>query len=107
MNLFMGALLTGRAVSPASLREMKTSLGFASYGLGVWEHADGCSRESRHEGLASLWGYQTTAVSSADGRYVATLTVTVPPLPTGLEDPAAEEKCDFMNGRMESTLNEV
>ncbi|MDQ0825607.1 D-alanyl-D-alanine carboxypeptidase [Arthrobacter sp. B2I5] len=107
VNLFMAALFTGRAISSASLREMKTSPGFAPYGLGIWEHSDGCSKESRHEGLGSLWGHQTTAVSSADGRYQATMTVTVPPLPTGLEDPASEEKRSFMNGRMESTLNEA
>lgn len=107
VNLFMAALFTGRAVSPASLKEMKTSPGFAPYGLGMWEHGDGCSKESRHEGLGSLWGHQTTAVSSADGRYQATMTVTVPPLPTGLEDPAAEGKRSDLNGRMESTLNEA
>ncbi|MDQ0732198.1 serine hydrolase domain-containing protein [Arthrobacter sp. B1I2] len=107
VNLFMSALFTGRAVSSASLKEMKTSPGFAPYGLGMWEHPDGCSKESRHEGLGSLWGHQTTAVSSADGRYQATMTVTVPPLPTGLEDPASEEKRNFMNGQMESTLNEA
>lgn len=107
VNLFMSALFTGRAVSSASLREMKTSPGFAPYGLGMWEHSDGCSKESRHEGLGSLWGHQTTAVSSADGRYLATMSVTVPPLPTGLEDPAGEEKRNFMNGRMESSLNEA
>lgn len=107
VNIFMAALFTGRAISSASLREMKASPGFAPYGPGIWEHSDGCSKESRHEGLGSLWGHQTTAVSSADGRYQATMTVTVPPLPTGLEDPASEEKRSFMNGRMESTLNET
>lgn len=107
VNLFMAALFTGRAVSSTSLKEMKTSSGFAPYGLGMWEHSDGCSKESRHEGLGSLWGHQTTAVSSADGRYQATMTVTVPPLPTGLEDPAGEEKRNFMNGQIESSLNEA
>ncbi|WP_263422193.1 serine hydrolase domain-containing protein [Arthrobacter sp. NicSoilC5] len=107
VNLFMAALFTGREVSSASLKEMKTSPGFAPYGLGMWQHADGCSKESRYEGLGSLWGHQTTAVSSADGRYQATMTVTAPPLPTGLEDPAAEGKRSDLNGRMESTLNEA
>ena len=106
VNLFMAALFSGRAVSPASLKEMETSPGFAPYGLGMWEHADGCSKESRYEGLGSLWGHQTTAVSSADGSYQATMTVAVPPLPTGFEDPAAEGKRSDLNRRMESTLNE-
>ncbi|MDQ0664726.1 D-alanyl-D-alanine carboxypeptidase [Arthrobacter ulcerisalmonis] len=107
VNLFMAALFSGRAVSSVSLKEMKTSPGFAPYGLGMWEHADRCSKESRYEGLGSLWGHERTAVSSADGRYQATMTVTVPPLPTGLEDPAAEEKRSDLNGRMESAVNEA
>jgi D-alanyl-D-alanine carboxypeptidase len=35
------------------------------------------------------------------------MTVTVPPLPTGLEDPAGEEKRNFMNGQIESSLNDA
>jgi len=35
------------------------------------------------------------------------MTVTVPPLPTGLEDPAGDEKRNLMNGQMESTLDEA
>ncbi|MGM9474228.1 serine hydrolase domain-containing protein [Pseudarthrobacter sp. YS3] len=107
LNLFMAALFTGQAVSAASLKEMKTRHGFAPYGLGVWEHADGCSKESRHEGLGSLWGYQTAAVSSADGRYQAAMTVTMPPLPTEFEDPSGQSKRELVNGQIESTLNET
>ncbi|WP_306922893.1 serine hydrolase domain-containing protein [Arthrobacter globiformis] len=107
LNFFMAGLFQGRALSAASLREMKTSPGFAPYGLGVWEHADGCSIESRHEGRGSFWDYQTVAVSSDDGRYQAAMTVTTPPMPTEFEDPSSQNKRDLMNGQIESTLNET
>ncbi|MGN7252424.1 MULTISPECIES: serine hydrolase domain-containing protein [unclassified Arthrobacter] len=107
MNLFMAGLFQGRALSPGSLREMKTSPGFVPYGLGLWQHADGCSIESRHQGRGSFWDYQTVAVSSDDGRYQAAMTVTTPPLPTELEDEASQNKRDLLNGQIESTLNET
>jgi D-alanyl-D-alanine carboxypeptidase len=107
LNLFMAGLFQGRALSAASLREMKTSPGFAPYGLGMWEHADGCSIESRHEGRGSFWDYQTVAVSSDDGRYQAAMTVTTPPMPTEFEDPSIQNKRDLLNGQIESTLNET
>lgn len=107
LNLLMAGIFQGRAVSPTSLKEMKTSPGFGPYGLGVWEHADGCSKESRHEGLGSFDDYQTVAVSSADGRYQAAMTVTTPPMPSGFEDPSTADKRDLLNGQIESTLNET
>lgn len=103
----MAGLFQGRAVSAASLREMKTSPGFSPYGLGLWEHADGCSKESRHEGLGSFDDYQTVAVSSDDGRYQAAMTVTTPPMPAGFEDPSAQDKRDLLHHQIESNLNET
>ncbi|MFC9350443.1 serine hydrolase domain-containing protein [Arthrobacter sp. NPDC057013] len=107
MNRFMAGLFQGRALSAATLREMKTSPGFAPYGLGLWEHADGCSVQSRHEARGSFWDYQTVAVSSGDGRYQAAMTVTTPPLPTEFEDESAQNKRELLNGQIESTLNEA
>ena len=107
MNLFMAGLFQGRALSAASLREMKTRPGFARYGLGIWEHADGCSIKSRHEGRGSFWDYQTVAVSSDDGRYQAAMTVTTPPMPTELEDESSQNRRELLNGQIESTLNET
>lgn len=107
LNLFMAGLFQGRALSAASLREMKTSPGFAPYGLGMWEHADACSIKSRHEGRGSFWDYQTVAVSSDDGRYQAAMTVTTPPLPTEYEDPSSQNKRNLLNDQIESTLNET
>ncbi|BCW75451.1 hypothetical protein NicSoilB11_17760 [Arthrobacter sp. NicSoilB11] len=107
LNLLMAGLFQGRAVSVASLREMKTSPGFSPYGLGLWEHADGCSKESRHEGLGMFDDYLTVAVSSGDGRYQAAMTVTTPPMPAGFEDASTENKRDLLHGQIESTLNET
>jgi D-alanyl-D-alanine carboxypeptidase len=107
MNHFMADLFQGRTLSATSLREMKTSPGFAPYGLGLWEHADGCSIESRHEAVGSFWDYQTVAVSSGDGRYQAAMTVTTPPLPTEFEDESSQSKRELLNGQIESTLNET
>lgn len=107
LNLLMAAIFQGRAVSAASLREMKTSPSFRPYGLGVWEHGDGCSKESRHEGRGSFDDYQTVAVSSGDGKYQAAMSVTTPPMPSELEDPSTQEKRDYLNGGIESALNET
>ncbi|MDQ0664078.1 D-alanyl-D-alanine carboxypeptidase [Arthrobacter ulcerisalmonis] len=107
LNFPMAGIFQGRAVSASSVREMKTSPGFRPYGLGVWEHGDGCSVKSRHEGRGSFWDYQTVAVSSGDGLYQAAMTVTTPPMPTELEDPSTQDKRDYLNGRIESTLNEA
>lgn len=107
MNLFMAGLFQGRALSAASLNEMKTSPGFAPYGLGVWEHSDGCSIQSRRMGRGSFWDYQTIAVSSGDGRYQAAMTVTMPPLTTELEDESSDSKRWLVNEQIESSLNET
>ena len=107
LNLFMAGLFQGRAVSPGSLREMKTSPGFVPYGLGLWQHGDGCSAAKRQQGMGSFWDYQTVAVSSDDGRYQAAMTVTTPPLPTEFEDPSREYWRDLLSGQIESTLNET
>jgi D-alanyl-D-alanine carboxypeptidase len=107
LNLLMAGIFQGRALSASSLREMKTSPGFSPYGLGVWEHADGCSKDSRHEGRGTFLDYQTVAVSSGDGAYQAALTVTTPPMPTELEDPSTQDKRYDLNDRIETSLNEA
>jgi D-alanyl-D-alanine carboxypeptidase len=107
MNRFMAGLFQGRALSAASLKEMRTSPGFAPYGLGLWEHEDGCSIISRHEGRGNFWEHQTVAVSSGDGRYQAAMTVIMPPLPTDLEDECSFSKRRLVNDQVESSLNET
>jgi len=107
LNLLMAGLFQGRAVSSATLQEMVTRPSFGPYGLGVWEHGDGCSAKARLEGRGSFWGYQTVTVSSEDGRYQAAMTVTTPPMPTEFEDTSTQDKRDYLNGRIESSLNEA
>lgn len=107
LNHFMAALLQGHAVSPSSLREMKTSPGFGRYGLGLWRFADQCSAAMRQEGKGSFRDFQTVAVSSDDGRYQAAMTVTAPPMPSELEDSSSTARRDLLNGQIESTLNEA
>ncbi|MDQ0118670.1 hypothetical protein J2T22_001856 [Pseudarthrobacter defluvii] len=107
VNLLMAGIFQGRAISAASLKEIKTSPGFAPHGLGVWEHADGCSKQSRYMGQGLFWGYVTVAASSADGRYQAAMTVTTPPLPSPLEDESAGNKRELLSGQIQPTLNET
>lgn len=107
VNLLMAGIFQGRAISPASLREMKTSPGFAPHGLGGWQHADGCSTQSRYVSQGLFWSYVTVAASSADGRYQAALTVTTPPLPTLLGDESTGNKRELPSGQIQSTLNET
>ncbi|MGN7148603.1 MULTISPECIES: serine hydrolase domain-containing protein [unclassified Arthrobacter] len=107
LNLLMAGIFQGRAVSSATLQEMVTRPSFGPYGLGVWEHGDGCSAKARLEGRGSFWGYQTVTVSSEDGRYQAAMTVTTPPMPTEFEDTSTQDKRDYLNGRIESSLNEA
>ncbi|MFF2344669.1 serine hydrolase domain-containing protein [Pseudarthrobacter sp. NPDC058119] len=107
MNHFMAALFQGRAISGASLAEMKAKTVTAPYGLGLWEHADGCSSQPRYVGRGLFWDYQTVAVSSSDGRYQAAMTITTPPLPTELEDESTQNKRELLVGQIESTLNEA
>ena len=64
-------------------------------------------KESRHEDRGSFCDYQTIAVSSADGRYQAAMTVTTPPMPTDIGDPSTANKRDLINGQIESALNET
>jgi D-alanyl-D-alanine carboxypeptidase len=106
-NRFMAGLFQGRALSAASLKEMKTSPGLAPYRLGMWEHSDGCSINSRHQGRGNFWEHQTVAASSGDGRYPAAMAVTRPPLPTDLEDESSYRKRGLVNEQIESSLNET
>ncbi|WP_138419277.1 serine hydrolase domain-containing protein [Sinomonas gamaensis] len=108
MNRLMAGIFQGKAVSAESLRAMETSpVSGLPYGLGVWMHSDGCSPGNRYEGRGSFWGYQTIAVTSADGRYQGAMTVAVPPMPTELEDPSADSRRNLLSGQIESALNET
>ncbi|MFH8405114.1 serine hydrolase domain-containing protein [Streptomyces sp. NPDC018019] len=80
LNQFMRALLTGKLLGPAELRQMKTTVPTDTpalrYGLGLMSLDRPCGRFWGHNGL--VWGAETMSLSSEDGKrqlsYGTTLT---------------------------------
>jgi D-alanyl-D-alanine carboxypeptidase len=107
VNTFFSALFQGKLTSATSLAELKKRPSLAPYALGVWTWPDGCEGGTRYEGRGGFWGYLTFTAASDDGRYVATMTVVPPPLPTELEDSAGSAQRDLWSGQMESVVNET
>lgn len=107
VNTFYAALFQGRLVSAKSLAEMKKKPSLAPYALGVWTTQGGCMGGTRFEGRGRFWTYLTVAVTSEDGKYVASMTVVPPVIPSDIEDPSTQAKRDLYMGQMESTLNET
>jgi D-alanyl-D-alanine carboxypeptidase len=108
VNTFFGALFGGRLVSKSSLTEMKkNAVVRLPYGLGVWMHSDGCTSGQRYEGRGSFSDQQTIAVTSEDGRYQATMSVSIQPLATEREDSDTARKRDLYGNQIESSLNET
>ncbi|WP_078624739.1 serine hydrolase domain-containing protein [Streptomyces monomycini] len=70
LNHFFRALLTGKLLGPAELREMQTTVPTESprlrYGLGIFSLDATCGRFWGHNGLVS--GAATDSLSSPDGR---------------------------------------
>ncbi|WP_267885164.1 serine hydrolase [Streptomyces rimosus] len=69
LNQFFRALLTGKLLDPAELRQMKTTVPTevgARYGLGLFSVDSTCGRFWGHDGL--VWGASTISLSSEDGR---------------------------------------
>jgi D-alanyl-D-alanine carboxypeptidase len=66
---FYAALLGGRLLAPAQLRELKTTVwvtgGSEEYGLGIWHRPIACGTAWGHGGAVP--GYRTLAFSSDDG----------------------------------------
>lgn len=107
VNTFYAALFQGRLLSAKSLAEMKKRPSLAPYALGVWAASGGCLGGTRFEGRGAFWAYVTVAVSSEDGKYVASMTVVPPVIPSDVEDPSTQSKRDLYQVQMESTLNET
>ncbi|WP_138419276.1 serine hydrolase domain-containing protein [Sinomonas gamaensis] len=105
LNAFYAALLQGKAVSPASLKEMKKPSGSAPFGmLNIWP--DKCSGGSRYGGVGGIfWEWLTVSISSDDGQYQASVSVVAPPLPTHLEDPATDAKRLGMIAKIQGAVN--
>lgn len=107
VNTFLGALFRGQLVSPSSLEEMKKTGRAPFYGLGLWKWSQDCTGAHRYGGRGVSLNYRTIAMSSADGRYQATMTMVPPPLPSPLEDPEAANVRDLWSDQMESALLET
>lgn len=108
VNTFFGALFRGDLVSGASVNEMKKiGSGFPYYGLGIWKYNPDCTGDHRYGGKGGLWAYRTTAISSTDGRYQASMTLVPPPIPTFLEDPESDNKLNLWDDQMASALQET
>ncbi|GAB5077357.1 serine hydrolase domain-containing protein [Arthrobacter sp. AD-310] len=107
VNDFFAGLFTGKLLSAASLREMTTTDPFPLYGLGLRRWSQGCDGDYRFGGRGGFWAYRTTALSSTDGKYQATMTLVPPPIPTSLEEPESENRLDLWDDQMESALQEA
>lgn len=107
VNSFLAALFRGQLVSHSSLEEMKKTSRVPSIGLGLWKWPQDCTGAHRYGGRGGYLNYRTIAVSSADGRYQATVTMMPAPLPSPLEDPEAESKRDLWSDQLESALLET
>ncbi|WP_458113525.1 beta-lactamase family protein [Arthrobacter sp. R1-13] len=107
VNTFLAALFQGKVVSPGSLEEMKKTTREPSIGLGLWKWSRDCTGAHRYGGRGGYLTYRTVAISSADGRYQATMTMVPPPLPSPLEDPEAENKRGLWTDQLESALLEA
>jgi D-alanyl-D-alanine carboxypeptidase len=106
VNSFLGALFRGQLVSRSSLEEMKKTSRVASVGLGMLKWPQDCTGAHRYGGSGGFLDYRTTAISSADGRYQATMTMVPAPMPSPLEDPEAESQRALWSDQITSALLE-
>lgn len=105
MDTFLAALFGGRLLSAASLAEMETSPGFSAYDLGVWKGPNGCNGAAQRFHAAGIAeNAVTAAVTSADGKYTASMTVVPPPLPGPLEDPSGDRQREELGVQIEYAL---
>lgn len=106
VNGFFAALFRGQLLSGNSLQEMKKT-GNVPYGLGILEWSEDCSGAPRYGGRGGFWDYRTIAMSSADGRYQAAMTVVPGPIPSPLEDPESDKKHQLWSDQIASALLET
>lgn len=100
VNTFYRALLSGKLVSPTSLKQMKTVK--SNYGLGLMRFPDQCSPSSyRYGHHGALYGYLTLAISNDDGSRQVTIGMVLPTLPIENQDTAAARRIDQYQSQME------
>ncbi|MFJ4027352.1 MULTISPECIES: hypothetical protein [unclassified Paenarthrobacter] len=106
VNDFLAALFGGKLVSAASLAEMQKTV-VQPFGLGIISWTEDCSGKPRYFGRGGFLDFRTIAMSSADGRYQATMTLASPPLATPLEDPDTDRERDLWSDQIQSALLET
>ena len=106
VNDFLAALFGGKLISTAALAEMQETV-VGPFGLGIISWTEDCSGKPRYFGRGGFLDFRTIAMSSADGRYQATMTVASPPIATPLEDPDTERERDLWSDQIRSALLET
>ncbi|WP_104141127.1 serine hydrolase [Arthrobacter sp. ZGTC131] len=104
LNSFYSALLQGKLLKPAMLKEMQTNDFAGFYGLGLWIWNDTCTNDFAYGHPGDLLGYGTVSITSADGTRQVTVALTYPPAPfVAGENPLVLEMMDVA----ENTLNSM
>lgn len=106
INDFMAALFGGRLISAGALAEMKKAV-IGSFALGVYKWSPDCSGAPRFFAKGGFLDFRTIALSSDDGRYEATMTVSPAPEPSPRQNPGTLYERDLMSSQILSALMEV
>ncbi len=106
VNDFMAALFGGRLISAGALAEMKKAV-IGSFALGVYKWSPDCSGAPRFFAKGGFLDFRTIALSSSDGRYEATMTVSPAPEPLPRQNPGTLYERDLMSSQILSALMEV
>lgn len=106
INDFMAALFGGRLISAGALAEMKKAV-IGSFALGVYKWSPDCSGAPRFFAKGGFLDFRTIALSSSDGRYEATMTVSPAPEPSSRQNPGTLYERDLMSSQILSALMEV
>jgi len=106
INDFMAALFGGQLISDGALAEMKEAV-IGSFALGVFKWSPDCSGAPRFFAKGGFLDFRTIALSSSDGRYEATMTVSPAPEPSSRQNPGTLYERDLMSSQILSALMEV
>ena len=106
VNDFLAALFGGRLLTAGSLAEMQKTVA-GPYGLGIFVWSEDCTGAPRFFGRGGFLDFRTIALSSADGRYQATMTMATPPMVSPLEDPDVDRERDLWSDQIRSALLET
>lgn len=101
LNTFYAALLQGRLLPPALVREMQSPV-YARYGLGIQRWNDTCTNDFYYGHAGDIVGYGTVSMSSADGSRQVSVSLAYPPGPfsytgNGIVDELTEVVEDALN----------